>query len=314
MNAKRYLFKGYLLFLASTAVLVAPNLKLSAFTITFLWACNWLGIVYLSEALTRSIARKSLINLVFKSKQNLLLFLVASIVGGVFVEGIGQWVGKLWFYPFFSTQQYLLVAIPGFALYMLAIAECYLATKSVLDRFIRPPRVNKKYFPLERTLYPKLLIIGTLCLVISLVLSFAHYHSRGGYFFNTTHYSNFELNFTLIILMIFGVWFISEYVEYRHNQTSFIKDVMRQYWTPLFAVILATIIFGLSMELVNLRYKYWVYVNWPHQNTHFLGLPIFIFTVWPLQFIMFLSLFRVITVQDSVDIWRPVRRLAKKPR
>lgn len=293
-------------------MLLVPNLSLTALTITFLWACNWLGLIYLAESITRVVAHKSLINLVGKSKKNLLLFALASVSGGVIIEGIGQWIGKLWFYPFFTLQQYSLVCIPGFALYMLTIAECYLAAKTILDRLIKTPRQTRKYFFLEKMIYPKFLMLGAVCILLSLGLGLTRYHENNGYFFDPTHYSEFKVNFLAILLMPFGVWLVCEYFEYKRHETSFLKDILRQYVSPVFAVLLATIVVGISMELINVRYGYWVYVNWPLQDMHIFGLPIVMLCIaWPIHFIMFLSLFRVVATEDSTEVWRPSSHTAR---
>ena len=91
MKAKKYLIRGSLLFISSTCLLLIPKLHLTAVTITLLWASNWLGIVYLSESITRWLANKSLLALLLKNKKNLLFFAAASVFGGMIIEGAGQW-------------------------------------------------------------------------------------------------------------------------------------------------------------------------------------------------------------------------------
>ncbi len=273
------------------------------------WALNWLGLILICEHITYRLKRKSLLKTVRLSRSNTINFIVASVLGGALIEGIGQWLAKLWYWPYFSLPDYLAIFIPGFALYMLMVGECYLAMKAIFDTIITPRKISIKYYPFERKLYRVLAAMGTVAIILGLVLLFHDYPGR--YVFNINSPNALHVTFLGVIMIAFGVWWCCEYIEYRHREMSFMKDIIRAYWNPLLAIVFATIIVGISSELINLRHGYWVYVNWPLQHTRFLGLPIIMLTVaWPLQFIMFLSLLRAITAKDSVDVWSvPIKNI-----
>ncbi len=58
------------------------------------------------------------------------------------------------------------------------------------------------------------------------------------------------------------------------------------------------------METVNTTHGFWVYINWPYQNIRFLGLPVTMLLAWPLHYLGFLSLFRSLSDDTSVEILR----------
>jgi len=299
-----YLIIGLLLFGTSCLALNTPNLNFDARQITFWWACNWGGLIFLSEYITRLLRSKSLLSLLVRNKKNLLIFIAVSTLGGLCVEGIGQWVGKLWFYPFFTIHQYKLATTLGFSLYMTTIAEVYIAAKSLVDRFLKPPRISRANTELERAVYPKLLLVGVLMIASSFLLGYKQYQKVGGYFFDATRVVDFHVNFWIIIWAPVGVWLVAEYFEYKRRQMSLLKDLTREYWNPALAILLATVVVGVSMELINQRYGYWVYVNWPLQQVKILNLPILMICLaWPLHFIMFLSIFRAIAAERSINVW-----------
>jgi hypothetical protein len=301
---KYYLVVGLLLLLFSVLNLIAANHNFTAKEITALWTCNWLSLILISEYTTLKLKSNSLFALLSRNKKNLLIFLLISTLGGLAVEGIGQWIGKLWFYPFFTLHQYQKATTLGFSLYMTTIAEVYIASKSIIDRFIRPPKIARSSFIWEKKLYPKFLLLGILFVAASLALSYRQYEKAGGYFFDATKIVNFHISFFTIIMAPLGIWLICEYIENRRRQMSFLKDISREYWNPLLAIILSTLIVGFSMEIINLRYGYWVYVNWPLQQVRVFNLPVLMIGLaWPLHFVMFLSMFRAIAAERSINVW-----------
>ncbi len=316
MNRNRQLKFGIVAFAASLVQIFLPNELVNPTFISLSWFLNWVGLILIGDHITQKLNGKSLRKTIHHSRSNSINFIIAGVLGGVLVEGVGQWLGKLWFYPYFSTPEYLFVAIPGFALYMLMIAECYLATKAIIDKILRPRKTSRKYFPLETKLYRSLPVIGPACFFLGTSILLADY--KQGYAFRVNLPYNLNVTFVGVLLFACGVWWTSEYLEYRRRETSLLKDIFHAYWNPLIAIIIATAVVGISMELINLRHEYWVYANWPLQNDHVLGLPIIMITVaWPIHFVMFLSLFRAITAKDSAEVWRvPVvkRRAKRSPR
>lgn len=72
------------------------------------------------------------------------------------MEGVAQWLGKLWFYPYFNTYKYAVFFILGFGFYWLMIAESYLATKAILDFSRKGERLVRNYYPFEAPFYKAL--------------------------------------------------------------------------------------------------------------------------------------------------------------
>lgn len=299
----RRLFIGLAAFLTSMSQLIIPQEKISTKIITLCWFLNWAGLIFICEYITFKLNHQSLLRIVHFSPANMHRFIVAAVGGGIIIEGVGQWLGKLWFYPYFTSWQYLMICIPGFYLYMLTIAEGYLAMKAIADRLINWHSSNNRP---KRTRLTNSMIrnVGIIMIVVGLLAIGVDYVSQGGYIFNIFSPSAFKVNFWMIVFLFVGIFLICESVEFKHREVSFITDIYRHYWNPIIAIFLSTFLIGLSMELLNIKLGFWVYVNWPLQNIHLLGLPIIMIAVaWPAQFVMFLSLFRAVTAKDSKDVW-----------
>lgn len=295
---------GLGVFVTSAVLLTRTGHHYNGRSLTRVWTYNWLGLILIAEFITRQLGSQSLSKWLFRRPQNLLLFIIACLIGGAAIEGLGQWVGKLWYYPFFSPGQYHHVFLLGFVLYMTTITEVYLAAKSLADRLVRQlkkprTRVNKPFFR-------HLGWLGALMIIAAFVFSFRLYANHGGYFFNTVQAVNFHVSFWLLVLAPAGVWFVCEYIQHQRKQLSFLSSLAQGYASPLLAIALATIVVGVSMELINSRYGYWVYVNWPGQDDKLLNLPlVMILVAWPIQWVMWLSIYRVVAGKKSIDVWSP---------
>jgi len=185
---------------------------------------------------------------------------------------------------------------------MLMIAECYLATKAIIDKFSPHHTVSSKNYRFEPALYQALGIVGLISFCFGVSLLLADYHHS--YSFDVNLPFIHAVTFAGVLLFACGVWWCSEYVEFRRHKTSLLHDLLHGYWNPLVAILVATAVVGVSMELINLRHEYWIYANWPLQDFHVLGLPVIMIAVaWPIHFVMFLSLFRAITAKDSAEVW-----------
>ncbi len=311
MNSR--FWTGIALILVSFTQLFLPEEYATFIPLTFFWSAFMIGVILVGEGLTTKLQNKSLLKTVTKSPKTLLLFTVVSTIGAICLEGIAQWIGKLWYYPYFSNWIYLLVFVPGFVLYWLMISESYLGAKAIIDNYRKTRHIVTKYYSYESHLYPVLALIGVASISAAITCAYIAYYNNGGYSFNISSPTSLYINFFIIISLFIGVWFLAEYFEYRKRKSSLIKDLLHHYRTPLIAIILGAITLALLMEISNLTYGYWEYINWPLSQHNIFGLPVvMIFFAWPLHYVMFLSVFRAITPAESIEIWRCPQRLTKK--
>lgn len=263
-----------------------------------------LGIIFISDGVTQTIYKKSLLREILKNKRNTISFFAISMVGGIVLEGVAQWLGKLWIYPYFNPYFYFIFFIFGFGLYWLMIAESYLATKAVVDLLKKGKQIIRGTFRFEKGLYKILGIIGIVLIPMSMFLIFNGYLNQGGYIFDISTKVDYKVNFVNVIMMFLGAWFVLEYIEYRRKKTSLLKDIIHDYSSPLISILIASFLLAIIMELENIPHAYWVYTNWPMEQIRFLNLPITMFLAWPLHYIAFLSLFRAFTGKESDEIWK----------
>ncbi|NUR28623.1 MAG: hypothetical protein HOV83_22755, partial [Catenulispora sp.] len=130
------------------------------------------GVILLGEGICQSFDAPSLVRMIVDDPVALLWLLLGGAVAGLVLELTAQWLGRLWFYPYWTPWFYGLIVLPGFAFYWLSIVESYLAAKAVLDAVLRHgPRV---------TITPAVpLATGALALIAGLFTTFLWYARRG---------------------------------------------------------------------------------------------------------------------------------------
>ncbi|MBI2623242.1 MAG: hypothetical protein HYW65_01545 [Candidatus Liptonbacteria bacterium] len=276
-------------------------------TLTVLGALFMLGIIFLSEGVTEAVYEKSLLRAIFKNAHTLIAYLALSMVGAIMLDGVSQWLGKLWFYPVLNNATYPIVFVFSFALYWLMVIESYLAVKALLDLWRKGRHTVRTYFGFEPPLYTSLGALGIILIPIAAALMTNDYAvQRGGYVFELTKAVDYKVNFSFILLMFFGTWFLFEAIEYFRKETSLLRDIFHHYFTPLIAVVVASLGTALLMETQNLfaGSGAWTYTNWPFQEVTLLGLPAVMFFFWPIHYIFFLSLWRAFSDKESDEVWK----------
>lgn len=267
-----------------------------------------LGSIFIFEAVTIYFYKKSLFKEIIRSKRNLIAFVVVSFIGGLGLEFIAHFLGKLWIFPYWNFTIYALLFIPGFALYWLAICESYLATKSIIDYIHTGKTKLGKPFKWENKFFMILAVFGIILLFLSVILIFFSYFNQSSSLMNIEDIykktSNYIVDYRIIIIFFFGLWFILEFVEYKEKKTSLIRDILHNNPIPLISIAIASTIFAFLMESQNIFHNFWEYINFPFENIKFLGFPIILFFFWILHYIFFLSLFRALTDKESSEIWK----------
>ena len=89
-------YKGIIFFLLSYVQLLLPASLVSGKVLAIFWFLFMYGIILIGDGITQKIYNKSLLHEIRKSKKNMISFFVISVLGGIILEGVAQWLGKLW--------------------------------------------------------------------------------------------------------------------------------------------------------------------------------------------------------------------------
>lgn len=265
------------------------------------------GVISIGEATTRHFANQSLLRSIRKNRVTMFRFLVSTTVAALLLDGVVKALGKLWIYPDWSFIFYLFIFIPGFAVYWLTLAESYLAVKTVLDYFRKGKSNMNRYFAYEGFFFLVLLLLGVGFLLYVVFHVYFNFLQQTKPFFDALYVSDhsglFAIAFVDVLLIFFGTWFIFEFIEYRLKKSSLIHDLLHGYYNPLVAVFASSWIVAVFMEGQNIPAQLWGYTNWPLSEIAIFGIPILVFVTWPIHYISFLSLFRIITDKQSEEVW-----------
>lgn len=216
-------------------------------------------------------------------------FLCVGALSGLFLDGLGQWLGKLWFYPYWNPAVYAVTFIAGFCAYWLATVESYTVALAILRRGHAPtlPRPRRSFEPV---LFRVLGIAGIILTIASIVLIAIHYRQAGGYVFDIQKPISVRMPFGYFIGAFTGVWLFLEWFQSRAGRQSLIKALLDGRIQPLLALLIASAVSALFWESVNAGCQFWAYANWPLQGWQLFHVPITVFFTWPIQYVVFLSL------------------------
>jgi hypothetical protein len=289
---------GTMLIAASWFQLVAPErvfqppqdrvLGLPLVPVSVLGVCATLftlGVIVASEGVCGAAGGTSLWDLVLRDPLLLLRLLACGAVAGLTLEIISQWLGRLWYYPYWTPWFYSLLVIPGFAFYWLSIVESFLAAKAVLDAAARPrPHLG------TLRLWPA----GAVTLGLGLALSIRWYAHRG-FAFAVTGPAPTAPPFVFAVLAVIGVVLLSG---------ALVTAAVRRYWVPFAAVLLSSLVVSVAMEVPNAVHQHWAYAHFPGPVSAG-GLPWAMFAAWPFQYLVFLAVPSLFLPELAALFWRP---------
>jgi hypothetical protein len=247
-----------------------------------------IGVIVAGEGVCDAAGGTSLWDLVMRDPVMLPRLLLCGAAAGLTMEIIAQWLGRLWYYPYWTPWFYGLLLIPGFTFYWVSIVESYLAVKAVLDAVTRP----RPHFGTLR-LWP----VGAVTLGIGLALSIQWYAHRG-FMFAVTGPTPTAPPFAYAALAVIGVVLLSGELG---------SALVRRYWVPFAAVVLASVVVSVAMEIPNAVHRHWAYAHFPGPVTAG-GLPLAVFVAWPLQYLVFLAVPSLIVPETANVFWRPPER------
>lgn len=304
-KSEKYIIVGIILILLSIIQLFFPRQMINLTTSLFYLGFFYFGIILICDGITQKIYDKSQLHEILKNRRNLIVFSLVSLLGAIGAEGIMQWLGKLWIYPFWSQLSYIFIFIPCWIIYWLMIIESYLATKAIFDYFKKGKQIVTKSYNFELIFYKILGFAGLILFSLAIFLMIRDYYLyQGKYVFEVIQNVTYKVNFGYVVMVFLGAWFILEAIEYYRKETSLIKDMIHGNFTPLWSIIIGSLVLAILMELTNEPLGYWIYTHWPWENYKLFGLPVSIYLAWPMQYVTFLSLYRAITTDQSDEIWK----------
>ncbi|WP_155370756.1 hypothetical protein [Catellatospora vulcania] len=243
------------------------------------------GAIVAGEGICNAFGSTSLGDIFVRDPLRALRLLACGTVAGLVLEIVAQWLGRLWYYPWWTTWFYALVLVPGFALYWLFIVESYLAAKAVLDTAVRrlPARRPVRLWP-----------VGAAALAVFAALSIRWYAERG-FTFDVTNPTPSAPPFGHAVLAFAGVALLSG---------ALVTAAGRLYRVPFAAIVLAAAVVSVVYEVPNAVHWHWAYTHFPGPRLRD-GLPLTVFLAWPMQYVVFLAVPSVIMPSAAALFWQP---------
>ena len=266
-----------------------------------------LGVIVLGEGVCERFGGVSLFNFATATPRRMLRVTLAAIACGLALELIGQWLGKLWVYPYWTTWFYLLVLLPGFAFYWLSIVESYLAVKAVLDSNGKQRLGEGQAFPVPEKIVG---FLGFACLAAAAWL-FGRWYARHDWALAVIRPVPQAPPFFYVLLAFAGGWLVAEWVLARRRSASLLSSVLSGYWVPVVAVLVSSALLSSVMETQNAIHHYWRYVHFPLPEVAPAGVQVSVLATWPWQYVVFLMLSGVLAPVLAPLFWdvrSPTRR------
>jgi hypothetical protein len=289
--------------LLSYAPLLAPRNAARLPGLMIFWSFFCTTAIILCDEAANRLEQRSLISEVTLSRGRFFEFVAAATISGLLLDGVAQWVGKLWIYPYWTKGLYVSTFVLGFCAYWLLLTETFLLGRALLRVLARSLRRQAPPPWIARALRGSALCGGVLT-ISGLALAARGYDSAGGYYFEISLPSKPHVPFACFPLIFVGAWLILEFLQHRRGRDSLLSSILRGEWITLASVLLPAWIFGLFMETVNTAGHFWRYTNWPLQPYTVLGVPVVVLLLWPLQYVVFLSVYQVVSGTGLLDTRR----------
>jgi hypothetical protein len=261
-----------------------------AFSLT----CFVFGVIFLSEGIVQKVGGNSLISMMVRGswRHRIRTFAVAAAVG-LILEICAQWIGKLWFYPFYPTWFYWPSLIGSFLLYWVFVVESYMAAKALLDRYVRAggrwhEHKPLRYYAFEPALYSILGVFGASLFMFGIFRAYLNYAIEGGYHFEVLQQSVIAPPFHYIIWAFIGLWLMCEGVLYASQKPSLLYSLLHGYANPALALVAVALLLGLVWESQNAMVDFWTYQNWPWPDARIFNVQWSVIITWPANYIVYL--------------------------
>ena len=255
---------------------------------------SWLGLICLFDFFDRKYFAHTIIPDTVSRKKKMYRILLVGLVFCTVLEIFFVFIGRLWYYPFWSLKVYLLAAPFAYGAYTLLLFILYEFVKDAVLRYkkIQNLRVSKNFY--------KRIMVAELWLGIAGFTLSTYYALR---FLFDSRLSSFLINqksevpasaFFFGVMVFVSTFFIFEYWGSRQNKQTLTHDILAGNLWPIVFILIANLIAVIIIEFLNGPFQVWIFANWPYDNLRMLNIPLTAILVWPLQFPVFLSMIRVL--------------------
>jgi hypothetical protein len=273
---------------------------LNVFSSLFFGASYYLGVFFISNYIFVKISEKSFLGELFRQKKHFIKFILVCFLGALIFSSIVSVLGGLWYFPYWSTRHYFVIGylLGGWPFYLTVLISANQALKLWFDKIFKGKQVVTKYYKGEGFLYFICFIIGIFSLIAILYELYLERNAFSNFFYNITTEKIAYLSWEFWLFGFFGLFFILEYILYLRRKASFMKNLLHGYFSPILALIFASLIMALTNEIQNFGVYLWRYANYPLENITIFDIPIFIILTWPLHIIGIVELWNALSPKE----------------
>jgi hypothetical protein len=300
-NQKFYLYLSIISFILSYFPLLIPPQERTNLLVVFGGGLLYLAAISLAEYVTRRLGGFSQLRRIMKTPKTFLTYISVGFLGGLILDSIFQWLSRLWIYPFWTTNFYLLIFIAGFSVYYLSIISTYLISKTVIGKTRRRKKSKNRERKSYKSSFSILLVLSIMMITVGLSgLVMGFINSRYP-LFDVNVAVESSVDFVFVAITFIGIWFLLESIGYRLGRKTFIIEILNCNFEPLISVLISSLLFLIIMESQNGPIQLWTYINWPLQDIKIFYTPIIAVLFWPLHYLVIITLYKVISKEQTKD-------------
>ncbi|MCC6710761.1 MAG: hypothetical protein IT416_00170 [Candidatus Pacebacteria bacterium] len=266
---------------------------------------NWFSVFLIGDWLSRKLGEGSILPRKKTQTNNFKEIVIASLLMNFISDLTGSWLLKLWYYPLFDRPWvYLFLLAPiGYILFGLILFVFYRFFKHHWDKKVKPGRMSKN----QKITY-------LLAIHVQLLVGFWGIYQSFIYYFNFVLVNNISwykfdqhisasVNISYFALLWFSLFWIFEYLAFTLKKETLTRDLIRKNFIPLAAILAASLACIILVEFANSPFQVWIFTNWPYQHIGLLKIPVAAYLLWPTQYLLLLSIVRLIDKNNSENVW-----------
>jgi len=294
MDRRVELTIGTVLFVGSILALFALRSAAQPVLVA-VFAVQWFSVLVLVAAVDRYLFGRSVFEMDWRERYDIVIGTLVFHAGLVFFGG--ALTTTQWYYPTLDPVIYTVMAPLGYVLYGLALYGIY----ETVDRYLadKPTLDVPGWYPRFMQLVGG---VGVLLLVYTIQFT-ADLIVQEGIVLGAI---NTAPELDLPVWFFFAPWIAMfmtfEGVSFVRGRDTLTLEVINGNHAPLLASLIASALGIAAIEIVNVPFELWTFINWPYQQVQFLGLPVFVYLSWPFQFPAFLAVLRSLFPSED-RIW-----------
>lgn len=242
---------------------LAPKRSVDLAGLTIFWAFFSLTEIILCDQVVVAFGRESLLQCATRNGGSWARLLCIGAVSGLLLDGLAQWLGKLWIYPYWNEAFYGGAFIIGFAAYWLAISESYVFVRAILNWVHRERPVRRTPRIHDAALFRSFGAAGIALTTWAILRIWKEYRMAGGYVFQIRQRVSIHIHFDYFLMAFIGVWLTLEWVQVARGKLSLLRTILNGRLIPVLALLISSTVFSIFWETVNSAHHFWVYTNWP---------------------------------------------------